>query len=110
MRSDPVSYWSWGKAFVACVVVNENATGFSTLRSVACELVATVVESSSNSIGSAIVVVAEDSNVHCWACRYRHRVSPTTGKAIFDVVAVTFFGDGREPLVAHVPAAFETSD
>jgi putative endonuclease len=27
----------------------------------------------------------------------------------FDVVAVTFLGDGHEPRVVHIPAAFETS-
>lgn len=35
--------------------------------------------------------------------------TPATGFR-FDVVAVTFFADGRAPRLAHIPAAFETSD
>jgi len=33
---------------------------------------------------------------------------PATGYR-FDVVGVTFFDDGREPVLTHVPAAFEVS-
>ena len=33
---------------------------------------------------------------------------PATGYR-FDVVGVTFFDDGRDPLLTHVPAAFEVS-
>lgn len=36
--------------------------------------------------------------------------TPTEATAFrFDVIAVTFFGDGRAPRVTHLPGAFETT-
>lgn len=44
------------------------------------------------------------------AARNYLALEPTEAPAFrFDVVAVTFFEDGRDPRITHIPAAFETT-
>lgn len=44
------------------------------------------------------------------AARHYLAVEPISATGFrFDVVAVTFYDDGREPRVVHIAAAFETS-